>query len=345
LTQESFFAPEPTLSGGRKYLFVPEDKSVRVINAVTGEVVSALPNEDGASGVAITEDGRRAAVLGRTTLTVWDLTDANAHPARVQAEAIGSPFRSNLRWVDDEHLMAEAGFEQVLFSLKHQLAIWSYRFDSDAVRETRGRRLREIVAGHLVYAASLRSGSERGLAVGAVKLPGPKVAEAAASLDPESLMVVKQGTAIRLVVQAGENSARVQAALERKANANGWKLDPAAALVMTAEMKQGETQQVTYRSIGGFGGSGEQSATVTPFISSLRIDVGTKIAWQSATSSGVPPFLRLEEGQTVQSEVNKWQKPNPDFFDSVEIPQRILDPDKRHGLGRTKVSSRGLVPE
>jgi hypothetical protein len=75
------------------------------------------------------------------------------------------------------------------------------------------------------------------------------------------------------------------------------------------------------------------------------VEADGKVAWQSLTSSGVPPLLRLQEGQSVQSEIDKWQKPNPQFFDAVTLPARILDPAKRNGIGITNVTNRGLVPQ
>ncbi|MGE0755817.1 MAG: SHD1 domain-containing protein [Pirellulaceae bacterium] len=345
LTQESFFAPLPTLSGGRRYLFLPEDKGVRVIEAATGELASFLPSTEGTSGVAITEDGQRAAVLGRSSLTIWPLTDAQAEPERIQAEAISYNVRGKLHWVNDRQLMVDGIGGSVLFSLDHKLALWSYRFDSDAVHESEGRRLRDLVNGHLVYAASVRSGTQRGLAVGAVKLPGPKVNEATASLNPDSLMIVKAGSQVRVDVRAGGDAARIRAALEQKIANNDWQLSPSARTVLIAEMKQGETQQVTYRTFGFGSGASEETVTVQPHISELRVEVDGKVAWMSRTSSGVPPILHLKEGESMQGEVNKWQKPNPDFFDQVRIPDRILDPAKRNGLGRTQVTNRGLVPD
>jgi hypothetical protein len=342
IAQESFFAPLPTISGGRKYLFLPEDKGVKVFETATGKMLTMLPSEDGATGVALTEDGRRAAVLGRSTLTIWDLADTSAAPQRIQSEAIGSPFGAKLHWVDDQHLMADAGGDQVLFSLQHKLALWSYHFDGNAVRESNGRRLRDIVGGHLVYAASVQAGAERGLAVGAVKLPGPKVMEAAASLNIDDLMIVKPGTSVRVEVRAGAENARIQSLLERQIQANGWKLSPSAKVVVIAEMRQGETQTVTYRS---FGFGGEESVTITPYISEVRVEADGKNAWHSMTSSGVPPSLRLPEGQSVQSEVDKWQKPNPQFFDTVTLPAKIFDPAKRNGIGLTNVTNRGLIAQ
>lgn len=340
--QEAFFAPSPTLSGGRKYLFIPEDKQVRILESATGQPVGALPVDDGAAAVAVSEDGRQAAVLGRSTLTVWDLTQADTEPQRYQAEAIGTPFQTTLSWLGEQRLMAEAGVGLVLFSLPHELALWSYEFDMSAIGKFDGRRVREIVAGHLVYAASVQAGMQRGLAVGAVTLPGPKVEEIASSLDRQSLMVIKRGTPVRLEVSAGGDTARVTEVLTREIQANGWEIRPTAAAVVIAEMKRGETQQVTYRK---FGGGDEQTATVTPFISAVRVEVGGKTAWQASTSTGAPLSVRLKEGQTAQGEVDRWQHPDVEFFDRVDMPEEILDPTKKDGVGTTQVTNRGLIPK
>src|SRR5262249_10559344 len=140
----------------------------------------------------------------------------------------------------------------VLYSLKLKASLWNYQFDFDAITKERGHRIHEIIDQHLVYGAGLRDGSKAGLAVGAVMLPGPLVNETEAGLDPESLIVVKAGTPIKLDVQAGENTARVQAALEAKIKTNGWVLSPTANFVLKAEMKRGDQQTVTYQ-MHGFG--------------------------------------------------------------------------------------------
>jgi hypothetical protein len=345
VAQESFFAPLATLSGGRKYLFIPEDNGVRVLEAATGSLVSTLPAANGASGVAVSEDGRQAAVLEDNVLLVWDLTNPDAQPQRHQAEAIGTPFSADLYWVGPERVMADqGGFGQVLFSVKTGISLWNYRFDMSAVREDRGRRLREIVDKHLVYGATVSAGSQRGLAVGAVLLPGPNVNEVEAKTVAESLYIIKPGTEVRVQVQTGEHDVRVSKALLAEIEKNGWKLNDSAKVVLTAEMKQGETQQVTYSS-GPFGRGDQQTVSITPFISSLQLKMGEAVIWSSGTSTGAPPFVWLKEGQTLQGEVSRWQNPDPGFFERVDIPEKILDPAKRRGLGTTEVTNRGLIPK
>ena len=108
-------------------------------------------------------------------------------------------------------------------------------------------------------------------------------------------------------------------------------------------MGQSETQTVTYRMMGS--SRGEETVTVTPFYSSLKLEVNDKVAWTSGTSTGAPPVIHLREGETAQSKVSSWQSPNPGFFQGIDIPENILDPDKKNGLGVTKVSSRGLEPQ
>ena len=343
LPQESFFVPDPTLSGGRRYLVLPEDRQVRIIESVSGSLVTTIPAPAGASGTAVTEDGRRLAVLNRNQLVVWDLTAPASEPETFQAEAIGTPFRATLEWVGPDRVMAEGNLRnKVLFSLKHRIALWNYEFDHKAVPEQSNRRVKHILDGHLVYAASVDGGKQAGLAVGAVALPGPKVDETAATLDPESLMIIKSGTELAVNIQCAEHNERVYGAIQQIANRNGWVLSQNAPLVIVCEMKRGESQNVTYQS---FRSGATQSVSFTPFISSIRIQSGEKVAWQSGTATGVPPVMSLRNGQTAQGEVDQWQKPNVEFFERLEIPAKILDPDKQNGLGVTQVTNRGLIPK
>jgi hypothetical protein len=340
IAQKSFFAPPPTLSGGRKYLFIPEDNQVRVIESVSGRAVLTLPAPQGASAVAVSDDGRNVAVLSRNDLTVWDLAEPKSKPRSYQAEAVGTPFEATLSWCSAERLLVDAGRRQlVLFSLPHQLAIWNYTFDADTNGDSLDQRVKEVVAGYLVYTASLHQGTTKTLAVGAVRLPGPKVDEAVAALDVESLMILKPGSAVKLEVSVGEHAERVRAALEAKIKANGWKLDDNAQYIVRAEMTRGQTQQVTYHFIG----KPDQTVSVTPEISQVSIKCGDKTAWQSASGSGAPPMITLREGESAQAEIDKYQKPNVEFFERLNIPKRILDPDKCHGIGSTAVTARGLV--
>jgi hypothetical protein len=347
--QESFFAPPPVLSGGRKYLFIPEDTQVRVLEAATGEGLLTLTG-DQASGVAVTEDGRRVAVLSENAVAIWDLTNPNVPPQRCKAESIGTPFHATLTWVGEDRLMVSTIHNLVLFSIPLKMAIWNYTFSLEAKGEEDDRRMTDIVGGHLAYSASVWNRGQGGMVVGAVKLPGPDVEAAVASFNIEAITVLKPGMAVRLEVQAGEYTERVRAAVQKKIEANYWKIDPAASIVVLAEMTRGKTETVTYRITNmGIGikreGNKTEQVSITPEISKITITIGEKVAWSSMTATGASPFVTLKAGETVQGEVSKWQKPNPDFFDGVKIPDRIIDPDRRQGLGSTAITTRGLIPK
>lgn len=336
--QESYYVPDAVLSGGGKYLFLPEDKGVRIIETATGQFVATLPVQQGASGVAISEDGRRAAVLDHSRLFVFDLTDLSIAPKQFRAEALDSPFTATLMWVGDDRITAHVRDELKMFSLKHNLVLWRYEFDSGTSPRSQygGRRIFDIVDSHLVYTAHLSGTS----AVGAVKFPGPKVEDVVGGINPEDFMIVKPGSEVRLEVRCGTDSATVQAAVEKQIRANGWKISASAPIVIIAEMRRGEPQSTTYESQS----APSQSVTIAPYISELKIISGNKTIWEAATRRRVPPFLRLQAEQSVQAEIDKWQKPNPGFFDRAAMPMRLLDPAKRDGFGTTMVTTKGLEP-
>ena len=127
---------------------------------------------------------------------------------------------------------------------------------------------------------------------------------------------------------------------KREVEKNKWVIRADAPNVLTAEMKRGETQTVTYQNRSN---GTSQSATITPHVATLQLSVGGTVAWTSGTSSGAPPFISLQPGQTAQAEIEKWNNPHPQFYDTVDIPDSILDPKKRNGLGTTEVTNRGLV--
>lgn len=341
LSQESFFAPEAQLSGGRRYLVLPEDKQVQIIEALTGQLVSSYPAPNGSSAAGISEDGTRLAVLDRNSLAVWDLASRDSEPQHYQAEAIGTPFTATLEWLTNDRIMVSSGWSDlVMFSLPHKISLWNYKFDSKAIPEKGDRRVRAILDGHLVYAATVDAGQYGGLAVGAVQLPGPKVEEEAARFDPESILLIKPGVELAVNIQCGENNQRVYEAVQKIATANGWVLNQNAPLTIYCEMKHGEQQTVTYQS---FRTGASQSVTFAPFISNFRILRGEEVAWEQGTSTGAPPVMRLDQNQSAQTEVDRWQRPNVEFFEQLEVPGKILDPKRRNGLGSTRVTNRGLV--
>ncbi len=345
-TQESFFAPEPRMSAGNKYLFLPEDGGLRICDAITGQLLGQVPM-DGCSGVAAHPGGSLVAVLNRSYIYVVDIT--GQQPTRkLAATSVGTPFTANFDWVGNDLLTFDGlgNFSIVMFSLKHELPIWTYTFDSNAfwAYSHYGARKRSIVDDHLVYAATFSANGRDGLAVGAVQLPSTKASAALESAKRDDFLIIKPGAKFRMEVSAIDHGSEIRQALQKEMTANGWVYDPAAPNLIQAEYKRGEAREIRYEmhSVRG-GGRSVQSASITPYIAALKIFVGKDEAWGTMSSSGPPPVVSMREGDSLQSEVDRSNQPTWGFYQNLDIPAEIIDPKKRGGLGTTSVSNRGLV--
>ncbi len=342
--QESFFAPEPLLSAGGKYVYLPEDSGVRIMDAANGEMIGHVPM-DGCSGIAVHPNGRLIAAVNQREGLVVDITGAET-TQKFSVASVSSPFRVKLDWISDKYLCFDnSGF--VLYSIEHELPVWTYTFDSNAYwAMSGGGRQRSIVDDHLVYAATFSLSGKTGLAVGAVELPGPKAQAAIASVKRDDFYAIRPGTSFRVSVTALDHASEIRQALENIAIRNGWTLDENATNVIEAEYKRGETREVQYelRSIRS-GDRQIQSASITPYITNVVIKYGGEPAWQMFGSSGPPPMVSLKEGESLQSEVDRWTQPNWRFFETLSIPPNIIDPKKRGGLGKTSVTNRGLLEQ
>ena len=342
--QESFFAPEPRLSAGGKYLLLPEDGGLRICDSLSGNLLGQLPM-DGCAGVAAHPGGSLIAVLNRTSLFIVDISGKQP-TMKLAASGVGSPFSANFDWVGSELLAFDSAGGIVLFSLKHELPIWNYKFDASAFwgLASNGARKRSIVDDHLVYAATFNEGGREGLAVGAVLLPSGKASAAMSAAKREDLLLIKRGAKFRVDVTAIDHASEIRQALLKEIQANGWVYDANALNAIKAEYKRGEPREIRYelQSIVG-GGRQVQSATITPYVASVKVMVGDDEAWSNISSSGPPPVVSMREGDSLQSEIDRSNQPTWSFYQTVDIPTEIVDPKKRGGLGSTAVSNRGLV--
>jgi len=336
----SFFDAKIFLSPDRKTIVLSEDGKVSLLDAVSGELLYVLPvKARNVAGASINPAGTKLAALTEQNVFVWDLGSGSQEPQAYEAPLIGSPFSSRIEWVDDDLLLAEGSSERVLYRLSLQLPVWSYRIDGYDGFINRNPMVNQVLNGLLFYVA--RPDSARGsIAIGAVKLPGPKVDEITKAIDKKSLMILKEGVRVGIKMESVNDPSTVQQWLIDKIKANGWVYDPNASIQMIATMGVGERRSETYQERG----PGGQTFNVqfTPHFSTLVIQKDKTVIWQTGTSTGLPMTLN---SLTLQAHIAMSERPQTSFFQSVEIPKEIIDPKYSRGFGVAKLGLRGIEVE
>ena len=333
----NFFDAPIVLSPDRKSLILPEDGKVTVLDSTTGELKFSLPvAARHVSGVCVNADGNKLAALTEQNVFVWDLASGSEQAKSYEAPLIGSPAQSRLEWVSDDLLLAASHMERVLYRLSLELPVWSYRM---GVREQvyNNNPLFNSVLGGLLFYIAIPDPLGGGVAVGAVKLPGPKADEITEKIDRDTLMLIKPGTRVSIDASKTTDAASVEKWLEEKVKANGWVYDRSAPIRLVAEMGVGERQSETYSQMGG--GGGNTTVSFTPHYANLIIRQGDAVLWQSGTSTGPPPIIR---GDNLQAEVSKTERPQLGFFQFVSIPNKIIDPKYSRGFGVSELGLRGI---
>ncbi len=213
--------------------------------------------------------------------------------------------------------------------MKHELPIWTYSFDHSAfwAQDSNGARKRSIVNNHLVYAATFSEGGREGLAVGAVMLTQWQSLRSHVRSQTRRLLLIKRGAKFRIDVAAIDHASEIRQALMKEIQANGWVYDVAAPNAIQAEYRRGEPREIRYELQSTRGGNRDvQSATITPYIASVKVLVGKDEAWANISSSGPPPVVSMREGDSLQAEVDRSNQPTWTFYQTVDIPTEIIDP-------------------
>lgn len=428
--QETTQAPTPELSPGRRYLLIPESKSLRVLDPIVGNELASFPLDGEIKSLAIADDGRHVLMLLDSTLVAIDLTGA-AEQRVIDVGFMDLPQTTTVKWLtQDVVCLSTTNAEMLLFSLDRGIPLWRYEFDTTASYRSIGDdRVRRTVDSHLVYAASAerriergakRGQIQRGIGVGAVELPGEDASGYVKYLKRDELIVFDRGETIRIEVDAIQDEDTIRQALADQVRDNGWVLDETSSNVLAAVLERGPSQTVQYRfgstgfgppsrfgpsgisppritppappritppqfapggirpqfgprgpsfgpssrpgsSFGppgsglssrsgpGFGAAPQassgtiKSASVQPFLASIELKIDGKPAWRAKSSSGVPPMIVMREGESLQQKIDEAQKPNLAFFSTTNVPESIINPAFRSGLGTSVITNRGLV--
>jgi hypothetical protein len=338
--QASFFAPQPVLSPTGKYLLLPEDEMLRILDPLTGDELGNVTTGSSCAAVGLHSDGKTVAILCREKLVIVDVSQPKSL-REIQSNALFALITPKIQWVNDRWLAIESpggGFS--LFSIDEGIMLWSYEFDAATGTNNYFNPLASTIAAeHLVYSAHT-DGMNGPFVVGAVKIPEDSVASKIASVRRKDVTLMGPGSRVRLNVQASENNIAVTNAATRKISENGWIADPNGEFTLEAKMYVGPTQSTQYGSIMG---KETISVSISPHVSQYRILWGNEVVWQSSTTTGAPPMVHTYGGQSVQETVDRFNQPNVSFFSQSVVPDSVVDPKKSKGIGTSLVTNRGLV--
>jgi hypothetical protein len=337
LKSASFFDASAVLTRSRKHLLFPEDKRVTVVDATSGDTVFSFPMTTGScSGVNVNSSGTKLAALSRTSISVWDLESGSAEPIVYPAPLLGSPFDSRIEWIGDDYILGQSPSSRVLYQLSYQLPVWSYKIDVGNYWINRDPLKNMVVEDKIYYVARPETFGKT-LAIGIVDLPGPQVAELTANIDRADLLALKKGSTVSLELKNISDEAAVRDWLGEKIKAAGWIIADDGEFKIAAEMGRGESRTVSYQAMG----RANQSTSVTyrPYFASLAIKRGDSIIWSSGSSTGAPSVVDFKN---AQSEINKMQVPQLNFFERVTLQTEVIDPKYARGFGVSSLGLRGI---
>ncbi|QEF98816.1 hypothetical protein Mal15_28730 [Stieleria maiorica] len=282
------------------------------------------------SGVGFSQDGRFLLTISGGEISIWDLLEGGQPKTLRQGGlAVGPGTPISLLaggWIS-------AGSQ--IYSTGLKLVVWNYvgKGVTIAERQMLGRQM-------LVAATTNVSGQSHGL-VGVATVPHDDAIELMKKVDPNSLVMLKPGLAVRI---EASGDARIAQGLRRAAATRGFREDPSSEVILSGSAGPGEPVKRTYQltSFGRAGGGGTEEHSVTPWIQKAEIRYRDQYAW-GTQQGGVPSFVTFKEGGSLGAELQKSSRASYDMFEDLKLPEELLYPRYQHGLGTTEITINGFV--
>ncbi|MGB7325216.1 MAG: SHD1 domain-containing protein [Rubripirellula sp.] len=320
--------------------------TVGVYETATGQLSGQGSLEGrGDTTACFSHDGKRLVVATRSEIYRWDLIGTNP----VQTLPIGGvQVKRDTQLADLGGGWLVAGPQ--LYSSGLGLIAWAYdsarnasfgRPDLRKYIDDVSIHHQQMLGTRMLVAATMGGSKGKSALVGVASVPHRDAVEMMKQVDPESIRMLVRGSRIKIDPQA---PAQIAAGLRRAAQANGWIEDPASEATLTGSAGPGETQTMTYRTIG-FGsnsGSGEETHSVTPWIQKASVVYQDQSAWSTAVG-GVPYSVHLSGDQQLGSELQKSSNASYALFDNLKVPEEIIYPKYQRGLGVTLLTIKGFV--
>ncbi len=313
-----------SLSGTGKYLAIPVSGGVRVVDTKTGELLGSVEIATTLTPEAhFSPDGKLLGLVAGSQFRVWDLPNAR-EVAEGTVEGVPGKF---FGWIDNDYMMTQlAG----IIDPELGMTLWKYHLPSgtDTVPLSGG-------------IAVLDKYGNQSTTLVTMPVPHDPVAKVKRKLsgNTNDLLLIKPGTEVSLKIDAieGVDQEMIKKGLAEAVERAGWVVNPDSPIELIAKIGRGEPLELNFRMLGaGFRSPGEV-AKITPYTASLEVKNGPKVLWTRKTENMVPRLLHLKQGQSVQEAVSEYEKPDPQFFNHVRLPPRVLKPEVSQFIGRSRI--------
>ncbi len=312
-------------SANRKWVAVPQQNGFSLLDTAKGADRGYIDAETGLKpGVVFHPDGRRIAYCANNTWGVWDIVDVKKTVSGIVTEHLGDKLTG---WIGSDWFITDSGR---VIDTRSQMLVWVYYTGVAAAKK-------------LWNGSMSMTTTNSGLKIETLPVPDSKAQVAVRRLDQQkNLMVTAPGTEVRIEIESKEtvDKKALITALTEAIERAGWKINPAAKLAVVAEIGRGAPYKLEYtsRPIGGTGQGGQKhTVEIKPFTAMLKIRSSKEVLWTRATENHVPPFLFLRGDETVEAAVKKFERPQPEFFSSLQIPPRIPKAELSKGLGASRL--------
>ena len=351
LAQDPGHSPMPSLSGGGRYLALPDTRRVQVCDAATGNVLVSLP-VGATSGVSFDPDGRRLALIQEGNAQIHDLADPTG-PIPVFRVHGASAQRTALAWVGEEQLLIQSarGLAAVLWSAAKGLPVWRYEWQPVQSGDTVDDLAARVVEGMLLYAAPPEdedgaAGAGEGkkkpgttlAVIVAAKIPEPAVSKADEELPAGLPALVESGTVMATKVDTGADHDREIAAVAKTFERTKWVYDAASPAVVEVSTTAGGT--VTYTDAEG---RERQLKQVTPTTRRIRVVVHGVPLVTAQRSTDIPDKLVLGSDETDKDLAARLPTPDLGWIERILFSPVLVDVTEADGLGTTACTAEGLA--
>jgi hypothetical protein len=313
-------AEPPVFSGSQLYMAIPQSGKVVIVDTATGTIRRSLATGSTLTpGAAFHPGGRLLAICFSNQYQVWDCVEDKVVTEATTTDHLGS---HPIHWLGPKVFRAALGDA---VHLDVGMSVWKY---------TAATATEPIVVGNSLLIAT----TSQNCGLACVGIPHPSAEKSIEHLlrGGDAAMLVRPGSAVAIAVEAAESvdQAAITAALSQAAEKAGWKVNERAPITLVAKIGRGKMQQLQFRSMGG-DSRNVSTASLTPFTAQLEIRSGKDVLWTRSTVNHVPTLLHLQEGETVQDAVKRYEKPDPGFFSRLTLPPRIPRPEVSAKVGRS----------